>query len=129
MAEGARVVVASKGGLFQMSDGPDTELTADRLAVARDSEFLGPFLTAVDIVKEERIRQIQKWGHQTHGQLFWLGVLTEEVGEVAKETITPNSPEQHARYLAEVAQVAAVAMAILEQHFREQACGVKEISK
>ena len=38
-------------------------------------------------VKKERLRQLSKWGLQNHEPLFWLGVITEENGEIAKAMI------------------------------------------
>ena len=32
----------------------------------------------------ERARQDAKWGEQNHHPLAWLGILTEEVGELAE---------------------------------------------
>ena len=36
-------------------------------------------------IESERIRQNEKWGEQNHKPIEWIGILTEEVGEVAKE--------------------------------------------
>jgi NTP pyrophosphatase (non-canonical NTP hydrolase) len=66
-------------------------------------------------VAEERGSQDMKWGVQDHDPLAWLAILTEEVGEVAKEV-----NEVHFRgksgeaYRAELIQVAAVAVAMVE---------------
>ena len=38
----------------------------------------------VRIIYEERNRQDIKWGEQHHTNLFWLGILIEEIGEIAK---------------------------------------------
>lgn len=38
-------------------------------------------------VKEERIRQNEKWGVQNHSPIEWVGILTEETGEVSKEAV------------------------------------------
>lgn len=39
-----------------------------------------------DIIRE-RARQDRKWGIQDHSDLTWLGILTEELGELAKAII------------------------------------------
>ena len=40
---------------------------------------------AVLSVLEARDKQDAKWGQQNHGNLYWIGILMEEVGELAKE--------------------------------------------
>ena len=35
----------------------------------------------------ERERQNRKWGVQDHNAVEWVAILTEEVGEVAKEAV------------------------------------------
>lgn len=65
---------------------------------------------------EERACQDTKWGEQNHGPLIWLPILTEEVGEIAKEILERQFREDkstgHLR--AELVQVAAVALAWVE---------------
>jgi len=56
----------------------------------------------------ERERQDQKWGEQDHESLYWLAILTEEIGEVAQAILNGK------RVRPEVVQVAAVALAWLE---------------
>lgn len=72
-------------------------------------------------VKEERERQILKWGQQDHSDPEWTAILTEEVGESAQETLnvvrakTPVQLESSVRRLrSELIQVAAVAVAWIE---------------
>jgi NTP pyrophosphatase (non-canonical NTP hydrolase) len=35
----------------------------------------------------ERARQDEKWGEQNHPDEYWLGIVMEEIGEVAKAVI------------------------------------------
>ena len=65
---------------------------------------------AIGAVVGERRAQDRKWGEQNHGPLVWLAVLSEEVGE-ASEAILKNDPDA---FRAEMIQVAAVALAIVE---------------
>ena len=76
-------------------------------------------------VEEERTRQDAKWGQQNHSPIEWIAILTEEVGEAAKEAVEmhfanafpehyTNDAERCARYRAELIQVAAVAVAMVE---------------
>ncbi len=73
-------------------------------------------------IKEERLRQNEKWGEDRHlSPLLWNAILTEEVGEVAKEVL-----EKCPSLRDELIQVAAVALAWLEDidnnncfHFEE----------
>lgn len=63
-------------------------------------------------VDNEMDRQNMLWGVQDHAPLEWLSILTEEVGEVAKELNTESvEPYENwaKRYHAELVQVAAVA--------------------
>lgn len=61
-------------------------------------------------ILEERQRQDEKWGEQNHIDLYWMGILVEEVGEAAKEMIEGNVEKMN----KELVQVAAVALAWLE---------------
>lgn len=60
-------------------------------------------------VLRERTRQDEKWGEQNHDDLYWLGILMEEVGELA-QGIIEGSPN----YRKELVQIAAVAVAWAE---------------
>jgi len=35
-------------------------------------------------IRQERLRQFEKWGKQTHSDPLWFLILAEEVGEVAQ---------------------------------------------
>lgn len=74
-------------------------------------------LSALGAVCYERNRQDEKWGVQNHDPFLWLGILMEEVGEVARDLIEMdafNRPEQFEKYRSELIQVAAVAVAAVE---------------
>jgi NTP pyrophosphatase (non-canonical NTP hydrolase) len=71
---------------------------------------------ALDLVRTERANQDQRWGEQNHAPLYWLGILMEEVGEVAKALIEFKMGE----YRKEVVQVGAVAVAMLEAYDRSR---------
>jgi hypothetical protein len=68
-------------------------------------------------VMEERARQDAKWGEQNHADLYWLAILTEELGEAAKELIEGRCN----RADKELVEVAAVALAWLECRERARA--------
>ena len=68
-------------------------------------------------VAAERGRQDARWGPQNHHPLYWLGILAEEVGEFAKDTIERGRLES-AR--GELIQVAAVAVAAIESLDRNE---------
>jgi hypothetical protein len=66
---------------------------------------------ATQDVLDERDRQDAKWGSQRHlSDREWLTILTEEVGEAAKDILD----QKHDGLKTEVTQVAAVALAWLE---------------
>jgi hypothetical protein len=75
-----------------------------------------------EIVEEQR-RQNEKWGEQNHSPLEWIAILTEEVGEVAKEAhefhfgvrgTIEMIEEKIQMYRKEMVQVAAVAVQAIE---------------
>lgn len=59
-------------------------------------------------IQDERAQQDKQWGEQNHGDLYWLGILVEEVGEIAKAIIEERPID------TELIQVAAVAVAWFE---------------
>lgn len=61
-------------------------------------------------IRNEQLRQLDKWGVQSHSPERWLTILTEEVGEVAKAILEENSLE----YKEELIQVAATVVTMLE---------------
>lgn len=61
-------------------------------------------------VRIERALQDMKWGEQNHSFDFWLAILMEEVGELAKAIVERKPAEID----AELTQVAAVAVAMME---------------
>jgi NTP pyrophosphatase (non-canonical NTP hydrolase) len=72
-------------------------------------------------VVAERASQDAKWGEQNHHPLVWLGILTEEVGELARSMLAEQFPTyQHGINVHdhtvrhEAIQVAAVAIALVE---------------
>ncbi|MGG5319265.1 hypothetical protein [Enterococcus sp. AZ072] len=80
----------------------------------------------VDIFKsvsDERKRQEKKWGTQNHSPLLWHSILSEEVGEVAKEIneygfLSEVHRLEQAR--TELIQVAAVAIAFADSLDRNE---------
>ena len=63
-------------------------------------------------IAEERIRQNLKWGVQRLRDDRWLTVLTEEVGEVAKEILEHHDDTTNLR--KELIQCAAVIVQWIE---------------
>lgn len=68
-------------------------------------------------IQRERTRQIEKWGDQHHDDAWWCVIEMEELGEVAR-AIYERAPrwddESRARLREELVQVAAVAVAWIE---------------
>ncbi len=68
----------------------------------------------------ERIRQDQKWGEQNHSPAWWMVILMEEVGEAARAVFEVGEHGKVANhYIEEMTQVAAVAVAALENILRQ----------
>lgn len=78
---------------------------------------------AIQSIIAERLRQDAKWGEQNHEPQYWMGLLMEEVGELAQavnETVFDNGPEERKKggyynMRQEAIQVAAVAVAFVER--------------
>jgi NTP pyrophosphatase (non-canonical NTP hydrolase) len=70
---------------------------------------------ALQVIREERQKQIDKWGTQHHDPRMWLAILGEEFGEVAKEIAEGRIKTfDRVAYVKELAQVAAVAVAAIQ---------------
>lgn len=67
---------------------------------------------AIDL---EREQQDKKFGVQNHGDLYWLAILQEEVGEAAQAVIQEKAFEEVEK---EMLHVAAVAVSWIECHLR-----------
>lgn len=104
-------------------------------------------LKLIDVLYEietERRNQENKWGSQNHCPVEWLAILGEEVGEANKhgleahfahnpnhwpeeykeggnvQVILERQKEQLMKYRAELVQVAAVAVAMIESLDRNE---------
>lgn len=77
-------------------------------------------MSALDDVLAERVAQDKRWGQQDHPPHAWLAILTEEVGEVAKEVAdaTAGGEWRPVEYRTEMVQAAAVALAAVESFDR-----------
>lgn len=67
-------------------------------------------MSALQHVCHERSRQNSRWGVQDHSDLYWLGIMMEEVGELAKAIIEGD----HKHAAEELVQATAVGVAWLE---------------
>lgn len=70
----------------------------------------------MDLVYGELQRQHEKWGEQHHDNMTWSAILTEEVGEAAKDALKMrqvegyDGPPWNEALRDELVQVAAVAI-------------------
>jgi NTP pyrophosphatase (non-canonical NTP hydrolase) len=72
-------------------------------------------------IAHERARQDAKFGEQNHTAERWLTILGEEVGEVNRAVIDHwHGGKNLDAYSAELVQVAAVAIAMLQAHERSE---------
>lgn len=73
-------------------------------------------MTAIKHVLDERKRQDEQWGEQDNELTFWMSILGEEFGEAcqAVNNYKLNLTENTSAIQEELVQVAAVAIAILE---------------
>jgi NTP pyrophosphatase (non-canonical NTP hydrolase) len=70
-------------------------------------------------IRSERYRQINKFGHQQHPNCYWLSILAEEVGELAKEIVDFGSTRN---IMMELVQIAAVCVSWLEDLEEKEKC-------
>ncbi len=92
------------------------------------TDALTATLHAIRCVTDERGNQVQKWGVQNHSPLEWMAILVEEVGEAQKEALEHHWAGTHypvdefrlLRLRAELVQVAAVAVAMIESLDRNE---------
>jgi len=81
---------------------------------------------AVEDVVHERLRQERLWGEQNYSNYKWSAVLGEEFGEACKAALEVDEfdPESRGELRRELIQVAAVAVAWVEQLDRDSCwCG------
>jgi len=79
------------------------------------ADVTGQTFKVLHDVARERQRQDRRWGEQSHPPELWLAILTEEVGEVAKEIAESSvRPLDVAAYREELVQVAGVAISAIE---------------
>ena len=72
--------------------------------------------TATEVIEAERVRQLAKWGDQSHTDMEWLVILVEEVGEVARSIFENGEADYD-----EITQCSAVALAWMEDRIRDSA--------
>lgn len=79
---------------------------------------------ALEAVAHERSRQDEKWGKPPTAStdLRWFAILSEEVGEVAKELV---ERKDRIDVMSEVVHVAAVAVRWLEDYYHGLLVGGK----
>ena len=69
----------------------------------------------LEMVAEERGRQLEKWGPQNHDPFAWMTILGEEYGETCQEALRMHfGSKDDVDYIGELVQVAAVAVAAIE---------------
>ena len=91
-------------------------------AVAEGVKATGHTKQALEMIVEERRRQVEQWGeHVSNHPYEWMSILGEEFGELCRavnETCfqNPKEPELggNDNIISEAVQVATVAIAIIE---------------
>ena len=82
-------------------------------------------LEAIELVKDERQRQDEKWGYpQENAPFEWISILTEEVGKLARATndalLGPYAKKDIGKAVYYAVHVSAVALAMVE-HLSQEA--------
>ena len=81
---------------------------------------------SIEEIKAERVRQNQKWGIQNHFPNVWLGILVEEIGEVA-QAICDDKIEEYKKELIQVAAVCVQAVYCLDRNGHKLKRLIKEV--
>ncbi len=81
----------------------------------------------LELVRLERLRQDTKWGEQNHGKLYWLGILMEETGELAKRIIEDSPVEGIREELVQVAAVGLAWLECIERKKKREASGIDDL--
>lgn len=69
----------------------------------------------LEMVAAERASQREKWGVQNHTPFAWMTILGEEFGETCQESLRMHFGDKgQDEYIGELVQVAAVAVAAIE---------------
>lgn len=109
-----------------MTDAPTTAAPPinDGQISRRDHDLIATMLPILDEIMGERFRQLEKWGIQRHQPCEWIGVLGEEFGEASQAAVhlrfhpgktTAEQLALVAHFREELVQIAAVAVAMIEQ--------------
>lgn len=77
-------------------------------------------LAAIAAVVTERDRQDEKWGVQNHDPDHWVAIMSEEVGEFAKEALEGRTANRYKELLEEAIHMTAVGLAIVECLLRDE---------
>ena len=110
MDEPTRATMLQRGLMSTGSDAFDVAgfaITNKGRAILQghaDSRKMGQQRAIVADIEREMQRQEKKFGVQNHDDLYWLAILMEEVGEVAKARLEENQDQMR----IELIQCAAV---------------------
>lgn len=85
----------------------------NRMPPPQPDEWTDPSYIYAEI-RYERKCQDEEWGEQNHDPVYWVGILAEELGEVAKEAIESNLRDTSYQLRVELVHLAAVAVAAIE---------------
>ena len=105
------------GWLMDCSDW-NVRATEPELKLYTDQCFEGMDKLVKDLDREH-LRQLNKWGVQTHSMFEWMNYLTEEVGELAEAVSNSEyvgTLMARADAYAEAIQVATLALKIAEMY-------------
>ena len=69
----------------------------------------------INLIRDEIDRQNEKWGQQDHSDLYWLGIVGEEYGEIAKAIIEDSDPDEIREELVQLAAVCVQWIAVINR--------------
>lgn len=86
--------------------------------IKRALEKMGPQMTAINDILDERRRQDAQWGVQNHHPAYWLAIVGKQVGQLGTAILDrewwTDQAAGTAKVRAEAVQGAAVLMALIE---------------
>ncbi|MHC4891224.1 MAG: nucleoside triphosphate pyrophosphohydrolase family protein [Planctomycetota bacterium] len=93
-----------------------------------DAEFVDEGLNSIDfnLLVQEDVKQLSKWGYQRHSPFEWLAFITEELGELS-EAISEHC-YRDGTYEAIIHEATQVATLALKVAVMAQDCYAQEIA-
>lgn len=82
------------------------------------------------VISTENMRQLLKWGIQTHDSYTWIAIITEELGELAKACLEYDDKKVKLKDIhCEAVQLATLSLKMVEMTYLKMLDKIKEKAK